>query len=274
MGSAFTVLALALAVGWLGDGSGTLAAGELPAVRHATVVIAHRGEHYHHQENTVEAIDAAVAAGADFTEMDVRRTRDGRYVLMHDATVDRMTQGHGRVADLTWAELSVLVVSDRRLSGVVPSRIPLFEEALRTCRGRIFIYLDFKAGDRREVAALVKAAEMERQVMVYDGAEGIVEWRSVAPELAVMTSLTKEATRNQVGFREFVAKYRPQAVDDLPVPSVFPIAEELGLKVWPDIQRPQEDPKYWETIWKQGVRGFQTDHPAELVRWLESTNRR
>src|SRR5947209_4506366 len=71
-----------------------LATGLIGQSRHV-VVIAHRGEHLSHPENTIAAFQAAVDAGADFFELDVRTTSDGKFVLMHDSTVDRMTNGHG-----------------------------------------------------------------------------------------------------------------------------------------------------------------------------------
>ena len=143
---------------------GALDAAELPAMTNRFVVIAHRGEHLRHQENTLEAIEGAIAAGADFVEIDLRRSRDGVYLLMHDRTVDRMTTGQGAVASLKWAELSALSVRDRRLTQVPPSRIPKFTEALRACHGRIRIYLDFKDGDRAETAKLIREAGCERDV--------------------------------------------------------------------------------------------------------------
>ena len=54
-------------------------------------VISHRGEHLHHPENTLPAFRAALEAGADFIEVDVRTTSDGKLVVMHDGTVDRST---------------------------------------------------------------------------------------------------------------------------------------------------------------------------------------
>ena len=55
------------------------------------VVIAHRGEHLHHPENTTPAFEEAVRLGADYIEVDVRTTADGKLVLSHDGTVDRCT---------------------------------------------------------------------------------------------------------------------------------------------------------------------------------------
>ena len=249
-------------------------AAELPALAHRTVVIAHRGEHRLHPENTLPAIEGAIQAGADFTEMDVRVSRDGRHLLMHDATVDRTTDGHGLVSSLPWEELSRRIVRDRRQTNIPPSRIPLLEQALQACRGRIHIYLDFKAGNRREVAALIHAAGMDAQVIVYDGTHGLTEWRSVAPQLAVITSPPKAALGDPVALRAFVEQHHPHVLDEAPDAHFVAAAAGLGVQTWPDIQRSEEGPDYWQSIWDRGVRGFQTDHPAELVRWLEQTGRR
>jgi glycerophosphoryl diester phosphodiesterase len=72
------------------------------------VAIAHRGEHLHHPENTMPAFEEAVRVGGDFIEVDVRTTAGGKLVLMHGATVDRTTNGHGEVSKLTFDEIRKL----------------------------------------------------------------------------------------------------------------------------------------------------------------------
>src|SRR5271156_4618615 len=72
------------------------------------VVIAHRGEHRAHPENTLPAFQAAIEAGADFFELDVRTTSDGRLILMHDAKVDRTTNGSGTVREMTFEQIRML----------------------------------------------------------------------------------------------------------------------------------------------------------------------
>ncbi len=71
-------------------------------------VAAHRGWKAKYPENTMEAFRAALALGVDQLETDVRMTKDGQLVLMHDATVDRTTNGTGKVQELTLAELKAL----------------------------------------------------------------------------------------------------------------------------------------------------------------------
>ena len=74
---------------------------------------AHRGEHHHHPENSLPAIEAAAGAGVDYVELDIRTTSDGQLVLMHDATVNRMTNGKGKVAEMTFDEIRALDLSAR-----------------------------------------------------------------------------------------------------------------------------------------------------------------
>src|SRR5438874_10964889 len=72
------------------------------------VAISHRGEHLHHPENTMPAYRAAVDAGADFIEVDVRTTADGKLVIMHNDTVDARTNGTGAVKDMTFEQIRKL----------------------------------------------------------------------------------------------------------------------------------------------------------------------
>src|SRR5262249_48893172 len=68
----------------------------------------HRGANRYAPENTLPAIKTAVALGADYVEIDIRTTKDGKFVLMHDSTVDRTTDGNGKVGDLTLDEVRKL----------------------------------------------------------------------------------------------------------------------------------------------------------------------
>ncbi|MFI1509569.1 glycerophosphodiester phosphodiesterase [Streptomyces sp. NPDC020597] len=87
--------------------------------------IAHRGGAADGLENTVAQFRRAVEAGYRYIETDVHATRDGRLVAVHDATLDRVTDGSGRIADLPWSD-----VAHARVGGEEP--VPLFEELLET----------------------------------------------------------------------------------------------------------------------------------------------
>lgn len=86
-------------------------------------LIAHRGGPAHKPENTLPAFQSAIAAGADWIEMDVQRTQDGSLVVIHDERVDRTTDGTGRVADLTFERI-------RALDAGNGEQVPTFEEVI------------------------------------------------------------------------------------------------------------------------------------------------
>ncbi|RLI46366.1 glycerophosphodiester phosphodiesterase, partial [Candidatus Bathyarchaeota archaeon] len=71
-------------------------------------VIGHRGAAGLEPENTLRSVRRAIELGVDRVETDVRVSRDGRLVIMHDETVDRTTNGHGYVSELTFDELRSL----------------------------------------------------------------------------------------------------------------------------------------------------------------------
>lgn len=109
------------------------------------VVFAHRGASAYAPENTFAAFDLAVEMGATAMETDVQATADGRLVLLHDARVDRTTDGHGPLADLTLAEVEALDAGasfDPRFAG---QRIPTAEEFLARYGGRVRLRLEVKA---------------------------------------------------------------------------------------------------------------------------------
>src|SRR5215469_9447866 len=80
----------------------------LPAIKHNFIVVAHRGDHTHAPENTLEAFKNAILDSADYVEIDLRTTLDSQLIIMHDASVDRMTNGKGFVKDMTFEVLKKL----------------------------------------------------------------------------------------------------------------------------------------------------------------------
>ena len=105
------------------------------------LVAAHRGDSYNCFENTMDAFHAAAEAGVDMIETDVRMTKDGVLVLMHDADIDRTTDGAGLVADMTYEELTRYNAGGR----YVPAGIPTLEEFLQfLSRHEILLNLESK----------------------------------------------------------------------------------------------------------------------------------
>lgn len=115
------------------------AAGHTPPL-----VIAHRGFSALFPENTLPAFEAAISACADMIEFDVRLTRDNRLVVIHDETVDRTTNGQGRVRDLSLGELYHLDAGSWFGPAFAGTRIPSLESALKDLAGHCLINLELK----------------------------------------------------------------------------------------------------------------------------------
>ncbi len=111
----------------------------------ATVMaIAHRGASAEAPENTVAAFDEAIRLGARAVEMDVRLCKDGIPVILHDATVDRTTNGTGAVADLTRLDLLRLDAGSWKHPRFAGTRIPLLTEALQAVSDDAMAVLELK----------------------------------------------------------------------------------------------------------------------------------
>jgi glycerophosphoryl diester phosphodiesterase len=108
-----------------------------------TLIVGHRG-HVAAPENTLAALRQGFDDGADVVEVDVQLTVDGIPVLMHDDTVDRTTDGTGRVADLTLAEIKSLDAGSWKGPPFAGERVPTLAEALDAAQGRGLLYLDLK----------------------------------------------------------------------------------------------------------------------------------
>ena len=105
------------------------------------IVVAHRGNWRNAPENSLQAIEFAIEMGVDMVEIDVRLTKDGKLVLMHDTTLDRTTTGKGRVKQWTLDSLQTLHLRDG-LGVASPHRIPTLEQALKLAKGKVLINID------------------------------------------------------------------------------------------------------------------------------------
>lgn len=125
------------------------------------IAVGHRGAMKFAPENTLAAFDKAIEMGARAIEMDVRMTADGHFIIMHDARVDRTTNGAGYVAKMTLAEIKALDAGSWFGEAFTGERAPTLIEALRHLKGRAAIDIDFKAGpaDAAERIAAILDAE-------------------------------------------------------------------------------------------------------------------
>lgn len=244
----------------------------LPVRKHPFIVVAHRGDHTRAPENTLPAYANAIKAGADYVEIDLRTTADSQLVIMHDASVDRMTDGKGLVKDMRLDSLQRLKVKDKMHPEWGESAIPTFREVLQLCKGKVYVYLDFKNADPAAAYREIVAQGMEKQVVVYINAPAqFVGWRKAAPAMPLMVSLPK-SVRDAAALKDFLNKYHPEILDggyEEYTSAMVSLATGMGYTVLPDIQGADEGPAKWESAIQKGFTGLQTDHPGELVAWLK-----
>ncbi len=260
---------LLLLIAFLGNVEATAQnAPVLPAAKNKLVVIAHRGNHVNVPENSLASYEEAIKSGADYVEIDLRTSKDGILMILHDATVDRMTNGQGNVADKTWAELQSLQLKNPKADDPTAYRIPEFREVLRLCKNRIYIYLDFKNADVAETWKQIQAEGMEKQIVVYlNKVPDYKKWRSVAPQMPLMTSLFDEV-KNKDQLRYFLGQVKIEALDNIYDKEMVQAAQSDGVSVWLDVQSPSEGPEAWNNALQKGVNGIQTDQPEVLVKYL------
>jgi glycerophosphoryl diester phosphodiesterase len=109
------------------------------------MVVAHRGFSGKAPENTMAAFTMALQAGVSMIELDVQVSKDNRVVVIHDPTVDRTTDGQGKVSELTVVELKKLDAGswfDRKYSG---EKIPTLEEALELIAPKVWVNIELKS---------------------------------------------------------------------------------------------------------------------------------
>ena len=136
------------------------------------LILAHRGASRSAPENTLAAFRLAPHLGADGIELDVQLSKDGEVVVIHDSTVDKTTDGHGRVEDLTLAELESLDAGSWYAAEFAGERIPTLARVLQELGPRLVFNIELKPatlfGDRlaAEVIRLVEDAALVERVII------------------------------------------------------------------------------------------------------------
>ena len=129
------------------------------------LVAAHRADWRNFPENSLEAIESAIQMGVDIIELDIKMTKDGHLVLMHDKKLDRTTTGKGLVSDYTLAEVKAMFM--RAGQGVKTRyKVPTLEEALLVCKDRAVINVDHGYKFYDEVLVLLDKHNMHDQVLI------------------------------------------------------------------------------------------------------------
>jgi len=252
-------------------GSGQELLGDVRAPGQRAFIASHRGGAETAPENTIPAIRHALKSGFDYVEIDLVLTRDGHAVLMHDATVDRTTDGTGAVADLTLAEIRRLDAGAGYDPAYAGTPVPTAREALAEIAahgGRAI--LDLK-GPWTDAAAADLVAEIERLELVEAVAVASFDARTLTQIAAHSEVIARLAT---------VKKLPPDAVRALQGAGVRGvIVDRRELSAHPDTVQELHDAdlrvvaytlntdRQWSTATELGVDGIVTDDPGLLRTW-------
>lgn len=230
------------------------------------VAIAHRGEHLHHPENTLPAYQEAIRVGADFFEVDVRTTADGKLVLSHEGAVGRRTNGRGDIAKMTFAEVRALDAGIKSGPEFAGTRIPTFDEALDLARDKIGVYVDVKEASAKDLVTHIEEHGMSDHVVIYAGLSLGKEIQKLNPKLKVMPEADSVQNAKHLIERLHLRVIAFDA-DDFK-PEIIRIAKQANAQVYVDRMGKTDSPAGWQSAIDAGADGIQTDHPAELVQYL------
>ena len=231
--------------------------------------MAHRGAHQDLPENSLPAYQKAIDLGADFVEIDVRTTRDGRLVSIHNSTVEAYVDGvAGPVRDFTLAELKSFNLGSRYGDDAFIVRIPTVEEIFDLCRGKIGIYLDLKDGEVELLVEMIKSRGMEKGVIWYAGMQRLLQLQEMCPECIPMPDPHSPEKLSSIleRFQPFVIASDMSQLSKEYVDT----AHDNGAIVIVDEK--EGTPEEWRRILEYGTNGIQTDRPAELIQFLKSNN--
>ena len=229
------------------------------------IITSHAACKGHAPENTLAGIRAALRHKADAIEIDIQLTRDAVPVLLHDRTVDRTTDGAGRIAELSLRQA-------RALDAGRGERIPTLREVLAAVAGRALVVLEIKpSGIEVETLAAVRRAKALEWCVVHSFRPPVVETvRKLEPKMPASLLVGGEYVREWREIFALALSINAQGVavnHESVTPRLVRAAHlrELRVSTWTvDLQRDAR------RVCAAGVDAITTDFPDRVRRWLAS----
>lgn len=232
------------------------------------VIIAHRGDSSAAPENTMPAFASTTHAGAKYFEIDVRLSKDGVPVVIHDSTVDRTTNGTGVVAEMTAAELRALDAGSWFSDSFADTKIPTLDEVLaHVAASTVDVVIEYKGKWAQEgiqaTVDMIEAVGLEGRVITQSFSEKTVANISqVAPELPVgWLTQTLDASIVATAQKIGADAVNPSSATAHGVALAH--RAKLGVFVWTHDADPD-----WEELTAMGVDGIITNRPDALHEWM------
>lgn len=259
------------------------------------LVASHRGDWRNAPENSLQAFKNCIDNGVDMIEIDLKKTKDNQLVLMHDRTIDRTTDGTGKVEDYTLEELRRFHLKNG-MGRVTFHQIPTLEEVLNLTKGKILINVDKGYDYFKDVYELLVKTNTVGQVIVkssYPYEKVAAENGEVLDKVVYMPVVNLNKT-DAVELIEGYKAFSPVVIEcclEEATPEALRLIqkiEENGSKVWinslwPSLNAGHDDDRAveleqadesWGWILEQGATVIQTDRPYELINYLQQKGRR
>ena len=255
----------------------------------SVIVVAHRGDWRNFPENSLEAIDNAIKMGVDIVELDVKRTKDGELILMHDRTLDRTTTGKGLVSENTLSNIRKLNLRNGCNIRTI-HKVPTWEEALLHAKGKIMINLDQADLYFDQIYELMKKTGTTKQIIM-KGRKPVAEVKKqfggYLEDVIYMPIVDLDVAGAEKQIEAFIKDMSPVAFELLFVKDTNLIPKKLATTlngrslIWyntlwdtmagghdDDMSLQNPDSGYGYLIDILGCRIIQTDRPAYLLDYL------
>jgi len=226
----------------------------------------HRGASRYAPENTLPAYQKAYRLHADFVEFDVRTSSDGQFFLLHDARLDRTTDGKGPIRQATAEAIARLDAGAWFNRGLAGTNAPTLDEFLSAVPARVELYFDAKDITPEALAAALAKHGLVERTVVYQSADYLQRLRKVDARIRRMPPA---ASSDQV--TALAASVQPYAVDtrwNALSKAYIDHCHAAGIQVFADAPFHVDVNAYRQAI-QWGIDLIQTDHPLRAWRAME-----
>lgn len=222
--------------------------------------IAHRGAKAYEPENTLQAFQKALDLHADGIELDVHLSTDGHIIVMHDETIDKMTNGKGEINTYTLTELKSFLIADKL-------QIPTLNEVFDLVDKKCFINVELKNADTStQVVSLIEEYIKEKEwkyehfiISSFDW-NALKEVQNLNPNIPIGV-LTEENIDTALAFAENIKAYAIHPDFHLLNKENTKTIQEKGFKVFPWTVNSEED---IQKVKSYNVNGIISDNPDKI----------
>lgn len=255
------------------------------------IVAAHRGDWRNAPENSLNALLNCIDKGFDMMELDVKMTRDSQLVVMHDETIDRTTNGKGKVSDYTFEEISKFKLKNG-LGRTTANNIPTFKNMMLVAKGKILINVDKGNDHLPEVFKVLRETGTLQQAIVNIGDnvayESLIKSEKIPADAYIMV-VVNMAKPNALDIIKSYKSYSRSVVQPIFNTDTLQNIQEISKiasgqmvwlnSLWPSLNGGHDDDRAVELNQKTESWGWllqhkpaflQSDRPADLIRYLKS----